>query len=329
MNIIKYIWNSFNNLINDNNDNKFTIDINTDVFNSFSEIESLTQFSSNIQILQIKYQENNQKLMDILRYVLNSKEISIRVFDLTTEIIKFSPWTYEVWVIRRKCLSEIEEIDIYDEIEFTNNILIYYSKVYQVWHHRKLLIDKLNECSQEKKIMQKILEKDSKNFHCWSHRIWMIRRFNNIEGEFEFIEQMLENDVKNNSVWNYRFFLVEYINKNNVNENIIKKEIEYALNKIKLVPFNESPFNYINGFICKYKRKYKDYEDVINQFVLLYEKEKNNSNNCIFILRLLLEYYEEDKNRIKFNNNIEQLIKIDYIRKKYYLWRKNNYKDKE
>ena len=41
-------------------------------------------------------------------------------------------------------------------------------------------------------------------------------------------------------------------------------------------------------------------------------------------MNLLLDYYEEEKNGQKFNETIEKLIKIDYIRKKYYGWRKDN-----
>lgn len=324
MNIINFFWNYAKDLIFPNP--KFSMNINTNIFNSFNDKESLSQFTSKVNILNISYPEIHNKLMNIFRYILFSKEISSRVFDLTTEIIKLSPWTYEVWVVRRQCLSDIEEINIYDEIEFINMITLNYSKTYQVWHHRRLLIDKLNECSQEKKILQKILDEDNKNFHCWSHRIWMIRRFNNIEGEFEFIDKMLEIDVKNNSVWNYRFFLVEYINKNN-NEisDIIKKEIKYAFDKIKYCLLNESPFSYINGLINKYKRKYKEYEEIMNELEMLYKENEKDIKNCVFILRILLEYHEEDKNEIKFNDTIDKLINVDFIRKKYYLWRKNNF----
>ena len=328
MNIINYIYNSIKYLISPKP--TYTMNIDMNIINSFNEKESLTQFSSKVNIFQIQYPEESQKLMNIFRYILNSKEISLRVFVLTTEILKISPWTYEVWVIRRICLSEIKELNIYNEIEFINMIILTYPKVYQVWHHRRLVIDKLNDCSQEKKIMDKILYDDSKNFHCWSHRIWMIRRFNNIEGEFEFIYRMLDNDIKNNSVWNYRFFLVEYINKNNININIIKDEIKYALIKIKICLLNESPYNYINGFINKYKRKYKEFKEELIELEALYVSNNNKKENIddykyIFILRILLEYYEEDKNQKKFNNIIEKLIEIDFIRKKYYLWRKNNF----
>ena len=70
----------------------------------------MPQFTDKIYILQIQYPKEHQKLFDIFRFILISKEISLRVFNLTTEIIKISPWTYDLWIIRRKCLSEIEEI---------------------------------------------------------------------------------------------------------------------------------------------------------------------------------------------------------------------------
>lgn len=328
MNIINYIWNTLKYLTN--SEPKFDMNINMNIIKSFSDKESIPSFSPQVKILNIQYSKEKLQLMNIFRFILNSNEISQRVFDLTTEIIKISPSNYEVWVIRRKCFSEIEEINIYNEIECLNEIIIHYPKVYQIWHHRRLIIDALNDCSQEKKMMQKILNTDSKNFHCWSHRIWMIRRFDNYEGEFEFINNMIGNDVKNNSAWNFRFFLVEYVNGNKINNSIIKNQIIYALNKIKGCPMNESPFNYIMGFMNKYKRKYIDFKEEMNEFELLYNSEKiKNRYNCVFILKLLLEYYEEINNKIKFNNIIEELIQIDFIRKKYYLWRQNNFNGKK
>ena len=84
------------------------------------------------------------------------------------------------------------------------------------------------------------------------------------------------------------------------------------------------------GFINKYNRKYNDFKEEMNELELLYNSERiKNRYNCVFILKLLLEYYEEIKNQIKFNNIIEELIQIDFIRKKYYLWRQNNFNGKK
>ena len=208
-----------------------------------------------------------------------------------------------------------------EELNWLDYNIVSIQKNYQIWHHRKLLIEKLNDVSHEKNILERVFSSEPKNFHAWTHRIWMIRRFNNTENEFEFIEKMLKDDIKNNSVWNYRFFLVQYINGNKLDKNIVENEIKYALEKIKECPVNECPYSYIRGFITKFNYKYSDFifvkeylENLIDEYI-----EDN-----IYGLNLLLDYYEEEKNENKFNETIEQLKKVDYIRKKYYGWRKEN-----
>ena len=285
------------------------------------EITPVPQFSPEVKLMKIKYTEEETKLMDIFRAVFLSKEVSQRVYELTTLIISFFPTNYCAWVLRRECLDKVKEIDMKEELNWLDSILVATQKNYQIWHHRKLLIEKLNDVSHEKNMLKKVFSSEPKNFHAWTHRIWMIRRFNNTENEFEFIEEMLKDDIKNNSVWNYRFFLIQYINGNKLDKNIIENEIKYALEKIKECPVNECPYSYIRGFITKFNYKYADFifvkeflENLINE----------NTDDNIYGLNLLLDYYEEEKNENKFNEIIEKLKKVDYIRKKYYGWRKEN-----
>ena len=278
------------------------------------------QFSDKVDILKIKYTKKEIKIMDLFRGILLSNEISMRVYNLTTLVIDEFPTNYEAWILRRKCLSQIKEIDCNEELKWLDEEIVKNQKNYQIWHHRKLLIEKINDVSHEKKILDNIFSSEPKNFHAWSHRIWMVRRFNNVEGEFEFIDKMLEDDIKNNSVWNYRFFLVQFVNNNKLDKNIIEKELKYALEKIKLCPKNECPYCYIRGYITKFGYKYNDFSFVKEEIEKILEQEKKNS----YGLMLLLDYYEEEKSESKFNETIEALIKIDYIRSKYYGWRKEN-----
>ena len=141
-----------------------------------------------------------------------------------------------------------------------------------------------------------------------------------MEGEFDFIEDMLKDDVKNNSVWNYRFFLVQFVNNNKIDKNIVEQEIKYAIEKIKFCPVNECPFCYIRGFITKCGFKYSDFICVKEELEKIVGENKNNR----FALMLLMDIYEEEKNEEKFNEMVEELSKVDYIRKKYYGWRKDN-----
>ena len=170
------------------------------------EITPVPQFSPEIKLMKVDYTKDETKLMNIFRAVILSKEISLRVYELTTEVIAYFPSNYCAWVLRRECLDKVKEIKPLDELNWLDSIIDLNQKNYQIWHHRKLLIEKFNDFSHEKKILDKIFSSEPKNFHAWSHRIWMIRRFDNTEGEFDFIEKMLKDDIKNNSVWNYRFF---------------------------------------------------------------------------------------------------------------------------
>ena len=286
----------------------------------WGDYSPVPQFSDNVQILKIKYSKQDRKLLDFFRGVLLSKEISFRVYKLTTLVINDFPSNYVAWVLRRQCINEVKEIDPYQELNWLDKKMVENQKNYQIWHHRKLLIEKLNDASHEKRVLDEVFEFEPKNFHAWSHRIWMIRRFNNIEGEFDFIENMLKNDVKNNSVWNYRFFLILFTNNNKLDKNIVEQEIKYALEKIKLCPINECPYCYIRGYINKFGYKYNDFVYVKEEIEKIIQIEKNNS----YGLMLLMDYYEEEKNEKKFNETIEELIKEIFIRKKYYGWRKEN-----
>ena len=285
------------------------------------DVSPMPQFSPEVKLMKIQYTDEETEIMDIFRAVLNSKEVSLRVYELTTSVISYFPTNYCAWVLRRQCLDKVKEIDPKEELNWLDSIQEQNQKNYQIWHHRKLLIEKLNDASHEKEILDKIFNTEPKNFHAWSHRIWMIRRFNNIEGEFDFIEKMLKDDVKNNSVWNYRFFLVQYINGNKLDKETIEKEIKYALEKIKECPINESPYCYIRGYINKYNYKYSDFSFIKENLENIL---KDNSEDNSYGLNLLMDFYEEEKNKDKFNELIEKLKKVDYIRKKYYGWRKDN-----
>ena len=129
-------------------------------------------------------------------------------------------------------------------------------------------------------------------------------------------------DIKNNSVWNYRFFFINYekIFKNasdkEINE-IIKNEIQYAIDKIQLCPVNESAYSYLRGYLNKYNKKYSDYPIIKETMLELMKKGSINHT-----LSMVVDIYEEEKNTAKAIEIIDELIILDYIRKKYWGWRK-------
>lgn len=67
--------------------------------------------------------------------------------------------------------------DLHEELDYIYKIINIYPKNYQVWHHRKVLIEWLKDPSQELSLTEKVLAKDAKNYHAWQHRQWVIKTF--------------------------------------------------------------------------------------------------------------------------------------------------------
>ena len=117
----------------------------------WEDITPLSQFSDQVKILKIKYTKEEKKIQKIFLGVLQTKEISLRVYNLTSKMIEEFPSNYVAWFIRRKCLNEVKEINLFEELNWLDKQIEENQKNYQIWHHRKLLIEKLNDPSHEKK----------------------------------------------------------------------------------------------------------------------------------------------------------------------------------
>lgn len=306
---------------NKDNKDKQLIDFNKE---EWKDITPISQFSDNVQVLRIQYPEEYETTLNYFRGILDKKELSERAYNLTTAVLSMNPTNYAAWHLRRKCLDNCQLLSFQKELEWLDTLMVENQKNYQIWQHRKVIIDKLNDPSHEKAILKAVFDEDSKNFHAWCHRIWVMRRFDIIEHEMEFIEDMLVDDIKNNSVWNYRFFFVNYekIFKNASNNEIyeiINNEIKYAIEKIKLCPVNESAYSYLRGYLTKYNKKYSDYPLIKETMMELSKKGSINHT-----LSMLVDIYEEENNKEKVIETIDELIILDYIRKKYWGWRKKN-----
>lgn len=159
----------------------------------------------------------------------------------------------------------------------------YNSKNYQVWHHRKIIVEWLQDSSEELAFIETVLCKDAKNYHAWQHRQWCIQTFKQVhlyilyvykiyvysniffimtetkcvsniynygcslyDKELEYVEQLLNDDVRNNSAWNQRYFVIS--NTTKFEQEVIDREVDFALEKIELEKGNESAWNYLRGY---------------------------------------------------------------------------------
>lgn len=112
-------------------------------------------------------------------------------------------------------------------------------------HHRRVLVEWLNNPSHEMRLTEIILSQDAKNYHAWQHRQWVLDTFNLFEQEMQFVERLLEEDVRNNSAWNQRHFIVK--KTTGFTEEVINRELKFTVDTIKKVSANESAWNYLRG----------------------------------------------------------------------------------
>lgn len=92
-----------------------------------------------------------------------------------------------------------------------DELAITHLKTYQVWHHRRLLVQQTNMPAPELAFIANALQSDAKNYHTWSYRQWILAHFNDDalwRGELPFVQRMLAIDLRNNSAWHHRFFVV-------------------------------------------------------------------------------------------------------------------------
>lgn len=77
---------------------------------------------------------------------------------------------------RREILKALNK-DLKDELKYIYKFIEDNPKNYQVWHHRRVLVEWLQDGSEELELTEAVLEKDAKNYHAWQHRQWAIKTF--------------------------------------------------------------------------------------------------------------------------------------------------------
>lgn len=113
---------------------------------------------------------------DYFRAVVQNQEMSERALELTTTCVDLNPANYTVWQFRRDVLKALKK-DLREELVYSERIILKHEKNYQVWHHRKVLIEWSKDASKEKALTERALEKEDKNYHAWQHRQWVLKTF--------------------------------------------------------------------------------------------------------------------------------------------------------
>ena len=101
--------------------------------------------------------------------------------------------------------------------------------------------------SKEIKLTTKLIQSDPKSYTIWSYRQWIIKilfKINDkvIKADKELVSMLLIKDEKNFHAWNYRNWL-------NSIQFDIEEELKFTEDKIKMNPFNFSPYHFRSKYI--------------------------------------------------------------------------------
>jgi len=234
--------------------------------------------------------------------LFRSEERSARSVQLTEVVIRQNSANYTAWYWRRKCLEMMHANDWADsEIAFVDAWALKSPKNYQVWFHRRWLVERLKDVvpdllASELSYLDEVFRDDAKNYNAWSHRIFLRKIFGSpLQAELDFSERMILEDLKNNSAWSFRRQVFS-----DLGESLVSREIAFALETLELVPGNESAYSYLKSF-----PGWKEFPGLAKFF---------EGQNCRHALMAIFEMTED-------KSVIEKLIETDPVREGYWRYR--------
>lgn len=77
-----------------------------------------------------------------------------------------------------------------------------------------------------------------------------------------FVDRLIAADVRNNSAWNQRYFVLAHTG---LTPEVLLYEINYVMNRIRIVKNNESTWNFLRGLLQHGDGKLDQYQEVESQ----------------------------------------------------------------
>lgn len=163
--------------------------------------------------ISIKYSAEYTNLLKQHKENMARKDYTVNTLNVITSLLFHCPTNYTVWVDRREVIRNIStDLHTYaDELQWIKKQAAENQKNYQVWHHFKFVLSKIDhEISEDLEIL-KIAKKEPKNIHFWGTLLACSKKK---ESALEYTKYFIECDVRNNSAYSIRYSLILPILKN-------------------------------------------------------------------------------------------------------------------
>ncbi|KAI6148522.1 hypothetical protein BKA82DRAFT_459774 [Pisolithus tinctorius] len=313
----------------------------------WEDVVPLPQYESVKPLAPIFYTPEYKDATDYFRGIVKTGEKSLRVLDLTENIIRQNPAHYSAWQYRYKTLMALG-VPLEEELRLMDELAVKYLKTYQVWHHRRLLVQQTRNPAPELAFIAGCLQEDAKNYHTWSYRQWLLAHFNDEAlwaNELDFVDGMLDVDVRNNSAWHHRFFVVfqSGVRKGEEDRNeVLRRELTYVKMQISVVPNNMSAWNYLRGILDHSKTPYSTLESFVAPYCEAEPTRPDDSSKDVVDLEdpfpsldahlpcaAAIEFMADIHESLGGDDNLEVAIELwsslasthDAFRKKYWEYR--------
>lgn len=252
---------------------------------------------------------------------------------------------YQIWH-HRKFISELTK-DYIRELNIIREVFLEEPKNYHAWCHRIWLVRRFDLYLQEFDFVKKMLDRDLRNNSAWNYRFFLVSSCHDIT--LKSIQKSFNNENLDN---------IEKDIQNYNGKILLDSEVEFAVNYLLKDPENESVYSYIRGLYDNEKINFNKKKLLCeNKFLIEKICEITSKNkNCYQSRSLKLDIIIEERNLLSkqlddltVNNDLnnsnkieslktkivsleseiliefEGLKEIDYIREKYWLWRKDNF----
>jgi protein farnesyltransferase/geranylgeranyltransferase type-1 subunit alpha len=204
--------------------------------------------------LSIDVSDEEKAFMRHFYAIVRSGHTSSVALEATTRMIDLNSASYTAWFWRRKSLefltSPVDRIN--SEIAFVDSWCTRNPKNYQVWYHRRWILESVCEydydtalllLSSELARVEELILMEPKHYNAWTHRVFLATRFGLFSSlsELDFTEKMLLDDLRNNSAWNHRRHALTFHDERHADE------VEFTVDKIRMAPNNESAWVYLRS----------------------------------------------------------------------------------